>query len=84
MSATAVAPKRILIVDDEPASRDILRIQLHADDIEVVEAGGGNEARDQPAQLAPDVILLDVTMPDMDGYEVCTWVKQSVSIAISL
>ena len=79
MSATAVAPKRILIVDDEPASRDILRIQLHADDIEVVEAGGGNEALQRLPELAPDVILLDVTMPDMDGYEVCTRLKQSVS-----
>jgi signal transduction histidine kinase len=77
--ATQATIKRVLIVDDEASSREILRVQLQADDIEVVEAAGGTEALQRMPELAPDVILLDVMMPEMDGYTVCTRLKQSVS-----
>jgi len=77
MSANSATPKRILIIDDEQSSRDILRIQLQAADIEVMEAASGPEALQRMPELSPDVILLDVMMPDMDGYEVCTRLKQS-------
>ena len=77
MSANSATPKRILVIDDEQSSRDILRIQLQAADIEVMEAATGHEALQRMPELSPDVILLDVMMPDMDGYEVCTRLKQS-------
>lgn len=79
MSVTAVTPKRVLVVDDESATRELLRSQLHADDIEVVEASGGHEAIQRLPELAPDVILLDEVMPDLDGYEVCRRLKHSLS-----
>lgn len=79
MSVTAVTPKRVLVVDDESATRELLRSQLHADDIEVVEASGGHEAIQRLPELAPDVILLDEIMPDLDGYEVCRRLKHSLS-----
>lgn len=79
MSVTAVTPKRVLVVDDESATRDLLRSQLQADDIEVVEASGGHEAIQRLPELAPDVILLDEIMPDLNGYEVCRRLKHSLS-----
>jgi signal transduction histidine kinase len=79
MSATSPNIKRVLVVDDEPSSREILRVQLQADDIDVVEVASGIEALQRMPELAPDVILLDVMMPEMDGYAVCTRLKQSIS-----
>lgn len=79
MSANTANLKRVLIVDDEPSSREILRIQLQAEDIDVVEAASGAEALQRMPELAPDVILLDVMMPEMDGYAVCSRLKQSIS-----
>lgn len=61
----------ILIVDDEPIMRDILDGLLLNLDYNLAFAGGGTEALDQAAKLRPDLILLDVMMPDMDGFEVC-------------
>lgn len=79
MPATTAAPKRILVIDDEQASRSILRSQLYAPDIEVLEAASGQDAFQKLPDLDPDVIILDVMMPDMDGYEVCRRLKQSIS-----
>ena len=62
---------RVLIVDDADESRRILRRALAMDwTIEVVgEAGSGREAVRQASELSPDVVLMDVRMPDMDGIE---------------
>jgi signal transduction histidine kinase len=79
VSASSLNLKRVLIVDDEPSSREILRVQLQADDIDVVEVSSGAEALQRMPELVPDVILLDVMMPEMDGYIVCSRLKQSVS-----
>ncbi|MDX1522440.1 MAG: response regulator, partial [Anaerolineae bacterium] len=61
----------ILIVDDEPVMREILDGLLLNSDYNLAFASGGTEALDQAAKLRPDLILLDVMMPDMDGFEVC-------------
>lgn len=79
MTTTTPSPKRVLIVDDEATSRDTLRAQLETDDIEVVVASSGREAFLRMPELVPDVILLDVMMPETDGYEVCRQLKQSLS-----
>lgn len=79
MSAISAAPRRVLIVDDEQFSRETLRTQLQASDIEVVEASGGQETLQHLPELAPDVILLDAHMPELDGYEVCRRLKQSLA-----
>ena len=62
-------PIRILLADDHAVLRAGLRMLLSAEpDLEVVgEAGDGQQALEQAATLQPDVILLDLTMPDMDG-----------------
>lgn len=77
MAATPASAKRVLIVDDDVSNRDALRAQLEADDFEVVQAASGREALQRLPELVPDVILLDVEMPEADGYDVCRQLKQS-------
>lgn len=79
MIPTPTSAKRVLIVDDEASNRDALRAQLEADDLDVVQAANGREVMQRMPELVPDVILLDVMMPEVDGYEVCRQLKQSAS-----
>jgi PAS domain S-box-containing protein len=61
----------ILIVDDEPLGRETLAVLLGPLGYQLAFAAGGAEALHQAAALQPDLILLDVMMPGMDGFEVC-------------
>ena len=67
---------RILIVDDDLANAQLLA-RLFDDDYEVLCASDGEKALDIAGRSAPDVILLDVMMPGMDGFEVCTRLKSN-------
>ncbi len=62
---------RILIVDDEPNIRELIADTLQAADYEILEASNGHEALSLSATEMPDLIILDVMMPDLDGLEVC-------------
>lgn len=66
---------RILVVDDIAANLRLLEARLNAEYYEVALAASGPEALAKAADWAPDVILLDVMMPGMDGYEVCRRLK---------
>ncbi|HVI25106.1 MAG TPA: phosphate regulon transcriptional regulator PhoB [Xanthomonadaceae bacterium] len=61
--------KRILIVDDEPAIRDMVAFALRRDDYETVHAGDGREAQEAIAERVPDLILLDWMLPGSSGLE---------------
>lgn len=61
----------VLIVDDEPFFRMALRLNLEQQGYQVVEAENGTEAVTVFRQLHPDIVLLDILMPDMDGIECC-------------
>ena len=63
--------KRVLVVDDEQNIVDILRFNLEKEGFEVVTAANGLEALAQARSCDPDLILLDVMMPEMDGFQVC-------------
>lgn len=65
----------VLVVDDEEQNRTLLRDPLEARGYEVAEAVNGAEALHKIAMRPPDVILLDVMMPQMDGFEVCRRLK---------
>ncbi len=62
---------KILIVDDNPAARDTLEGLLTHETYDLIFAANGSEALAKAATLTPDLILLDVMMPTMDGFEVC-------------
>lgn len=61
----------ILIVDDEPSARDTLEALLFREGFDLAFAGNGPEALEKATTLTPDLILLDVMMPGMDGFQVC-------------
>jgi two-component system KDP operon response regulator KdpE len=64
------APVRILVVDDEPQIRRFLRTSLGAQGYEVAEVASGSEALAALEGEAPDLVILDLGLPDMDGFEV--------------
>jgi len=72
-----VSKPRILIAEDSSNLRDILRLQLTMAGYDVLEAPDGQAALDAVRESVPDVILLDVMMPHVDGYEVCRRLRQS-------
>ena len=61
----------ILIVDDEPMTRNLLRLMLEREGVRILEAEDGLQALDVVAQEKPDLLILDVMMPNMDGITVC-------------
>ena len=68
--------KRILVVDDEIYIVHILEFTLTMEGYEVVTAADGEEALQKVQQERPDLIVLDIMMPKMDGYEVCRRLRQ--------
>ena len=66
---------RILIVDDDANNRLLLQVMLANEGYEIVTASAGTEALDLVQQLPPDLIVLDVMMPGMDGYQVAARIK---------
>jgi signal transduction histidine kinase/CheY-like chemotaxis protein len=68
--------RRALVAEDEPATRDLLRRALERNGWEVTEAGNGREALARVAQERPALILLDLMMPEMDGFEFLTELRQ--------
>lgn len=68
---------RVLVVDDEPAIVDLMELYLKSD-YEIIRAYNGKEALEKARSEKPSVVILDVMMPDMNGYEVCKVLKTSV------
>src|SRR6516165_1481708 len=73
-------PPRILIVDDNEANRDILDARLKVHGYDLLQAVDGEEALVAARQHLPDLILLDVMMPKLDGFEVCRRLKGDASL----
>jgi len=67
--------KKILVVDDEPDIIMMAEMRLEAAGYEVIKAVDGQEGLDMAKAEAPDLIILDVMMPKMDGYKVCGLLK---------
>ncbi|MEM6701806.1 MAG: SpoIIE family protein phosphatase [Acidobacteriota bacterium] len=67
----------ILVVDDTKANRDILRILLKREGYAIVEAADGREALEILERDDPDLVLLDIMMPGIDGFEVCERIKSN-------
>ena len=67
--------KRILVVDDEMYIVNILDFTLATEGLEVVSAANGEEALRKAIERTPDLVILDVMMPKIDGFEVCRALK---------
>ena len=70
-----MAKGKILVVDDEVNITQILEFSIGAEGYEVVTAANGEEAIDKARREQPDLIILDVMMPKIDGYEACRILK---------
>jgi len=70
-----IVPERILIVDDESSARAALEMLLRREGFEVRDASDGASALAECASFRPDLILLDILMPGLDGFEVCRRIK---------
>lgn len=74
--------KRILVVDDEPRIRDLLRLVLESRGFDVSEAEDGAAALKEFAAALPDLVVLDVMMPGMDGFECCRQLRSAFDCPI--
>ena len=74
-------PKKVLIIDDDQAIAAAMSVRLRAAGLEVVLAPSGEAGLTEAANHPPDVIILDIRMPGIDGYEVCRRLKTTPELA---
>jgi len=71
-------PETILVVEDEPALRDTLTYNLKKDGFTVEAVGDGRSALESARRLKPDLIVLDLMLPEIDGFEVCRILRREM------
>ncbi|MFB2978256.1 response regulator transcription factor [Microseira sp. BLCC-F43] len=69
---------KVLVVDDSPMQREMISRVLKNVGINVTVASDGLEALEQIQQNCPDLVVLDIVMPRMNGYEVCRWLRSNL------
>lgn len=67
---------KVLVVDDDPTILRLLQVNLEMEGYEVVTASDGSQALQRIRELQPDLVLLDVMMPELDGWQVCEQVRR--------
>ena len=72
---------RVLVIDDEDDIRELCRVNLEFEGFQVVDAANGREGLDAAAREQPDVIFLDLMMPEMDGWDVLRRLKEDDATA---
>ncbi|TIH74436.1 response regulator, partial [Klebsiella pneumoniae] len=73
---------RILVVDDDPHIREVIRVALRKAGMSVIEARDGKDALARFAGERPDLIVLDIGMPEFDGLDVCREIRKSSDVPI--
>lgn len=73
--------KKILVVDDEPDIVKVVRKRLEESGYEVVTASDGQEGLEKARGVSPDLVILDLMLPKMDGYRVCGLLKRDARYA---
>ena len=68
---------KIMVIDDEPDLLEVVKLILESDGYQVVTAGSGQEALNRIEKDMPDLVLLDIIMPRMDGWEVFSRIKSN-------
>ncbi len=74
----------VLIVDDEPIVREVVVRYLKREGYETLEAGDGDDARALLEREQPDLVVLDVMLPGMDGLELCRWIRSHSALPVIL
>ena len=69
--------RKVLVVDDDPAMRDVLERILEIENLTVYTAADGKDALQKTLSLKPDLILLDINMPNLDGLTLCKAIRSS-------
>ena len=82
MSENRLRDRRILVVDDEERMVRFIRLNLEHDGFRVTEAFNGNQAINSVRSSLPDLVLLDVMMPDMDGFEVLHLIRETSKVPV--
>ena len=75
------AKRRVLVADDDPSLIRLISTTLGTDDFDLLQAGDGQEALEVARRQRPDLILLDINMPRLDGFQVCQALKQDPETA---
>ena len=75
-------PQTILVVDDEPNLVDLIRMTLEREGYQVTEAENGYKALERLREEMPDLVLLDVMMPEMDGMETLKEIRSASSVPV--
>jgi DNA-binding response OmpR family regulator len=73
------APKRVLVCDDDPVILRLLQVNLELEGYEVIAGRNGEEAVSLAAENNPDLVILDIMMPRLDGYQACEQIKSNDS-----
>jgi DNA-binding response OmpR family regulator len=73
---------KILLVDDEPQMVDLISYSLQAEDFEVITAYNGEEALRKVESESPDLVVLDIMLPGIDGFEVCRQIRSHTTIPV--
>jgi DNA-binding response OmpR family regulator len=82
MEDEALKHRKILVIDDEERMVRFIRLNLEHDGFVVVDAFNGKQALQRMRDSTPDLILLDVMMPDLDGFEVLQMVREISSVPV--
>ena len=77
-----MANEKILVVDDDANICELLRLYLTKEGYQVTTAGDGEEGLEKFNQIKPDMVLLDVMMPRMDGFETCRRIRQTSAVPV--
>jgi len=74
--------RKILIVDDEPGLRELVRINLEHEGFGVIQAENGMEGLNMVREAHPDLVIMDVMMPEMDGWEACQKLREFSQVPV--
>ena len=75
-------PRKVLVVDDDAHIRDVVSFTIRRAGFEVLEAADGREALDMAESGTPDLILLDILMPELEGIDVCRAIRRTSNVPI--
>ncbi|MCY3820179.1 MAG: response regulator transcription factor [Gammaproteobacteria bacterium] len=76
------SPRKVLVVDDDAHIRDVVSFTIRRAGLEVLEAADGRQALDIAESEAPDLILLDILMPELEGIDVCRAIRRTSNVPI--